>query len=160
MVAEHKPISVSEFDKFLAAPENRGKPFQLINGEIVEKVVTEEHGAIAINIGGEIRNYLQENKIGRVGAEVRHRAPDDEKNDLLPDVSFRRFRDTPITKVGPVPHMPDLAVEIKSPDDTYKGLREKARYYLSKGTQMVWLVFPEKRIVEVYTPDEEQILTE
>ena len=53
--------------------------------------------------------------------------------------------------------MPDLAVEIKSPDDTYKGMREKARYYLSKGTVLVWLVFPEKQLVEAYTLTDEQI---
>jgi hypothetical protein len=35
MVAEPKPIVLAEFDKFLAAPENRDKQFQLINGEAV-----------------------------------------------------------------------------------------------------------------------------
>src|SRR5262249_22713440 len=84
----------------------------------------------------------------------------DNENDLLPDVSVTLDLDNPLNKVGPLLYMPDLAIEVKSPDDTYKAMREKARYYLSKGTQMVWLVFPEKRIVEVYTSDDEEILTE
>ena len=55
--------------------------------------------------------------------------------------------------------MPDLAIEVKSPDDTYKQMREKADYYLQNGTKLVWLVYPEKRIVEVYTNEQQDILT-
>jgi Uma2 family endonuclease len=160
MVAQQRPISAADFEQFLLDPENREKHFQLINGEIVEKVVTQQHGIIAVNIASAIKAYLRDHKIGRVAVEVRHRAPDDSANELLPDVSFTRDLDKPVTDVGPVPYMPDLAVEIKSPDDTYKGMREKARYYLVKGTQAVWLIFPEKRLVEVYTTDDEQILNE
>jgi Uma2 family endonuclease len=48
--------------------------------------------------------------------------------------------------------MPDLAVEIKSPDDTYMFMRDKAEYYVQHGCHIVWLIYPEKRIVEVYQP--------
>ncbi len=48
--------------------------------------------------------------------------------------------------------MPDLAIEVKSPDDSYKGMREKADYYLANGSQMVWLVMTEKQQVEVHRP--------
>jgi Uma2 family endonuclease len=160
MVAQRKPIAVAEFDKFLRAPENRDKHFQLINGEIVEKVFTQKHGIIAVNIASEIKAYLRDHKIGRVAVEVRYRPADDDANELLPDVSFTRDLDRPVTEVGAVPYMPDLAVDIKSPDDTYKAMREKARYYLAKGTQLVWLVFPEKLIVEVYSLDDEGIFSE
>ncbi len=56
--------------------------------------------------------------------------------------------------------MPDFAVKIKSPDDSLKIMRAKARYYLSHGTRLVWLVNPEKRLVEVYMPEDELILNE
>lgn len=40
-------------------------------------------------------------------------------------------------------------------------MRECADYYLWHGTRMVWLVYPEKRIVEVYQPNADvQILLE
>jgi Uma2 family endonuclease len=160
MVVGRKTITVSEFEKFLAAPENRERLFELVNGEIVEKVVTQKHGIIAAFFATELNLYLRQNKIGRVGVEVRHQAAGDAENDRLPDVSFTRDLDKPVTEVGAVPYMPDLAIEIKSPDDTIKGMREKARYYLAHGSRLVWLVFPEKRIVEVYSPTEEQVLTE
>lgn len=160
MVVQHKKVTISEFERFLAAPENRERLFELVNGEIVEKVVTQEHGIIAGFFVTELNLYLRQNKIGRVGVEVRHQVVGDEENDRRPDVSFTRDLDKPITKVGAVPYMPDLAIEIKSPDDTFKEMREKARYYLAHGSRLVWLVFPEKRIVEVYSPTEEQVLTE
>ena len=56
--------------------------------------------------------------------------------------------------------MPDLAVEVKSPDDSLSKLREKAAYYLANGTLLAWLVYPKKRLVIVLTPDSEEILTE
>ena len=83
----------------------------------------------------------------------------DKRNARLPDVSFRAGSQTIVTK-GSVPQMPDLAVEVKSPDDAWKDLRAKARYYLANGTKLVWLVEPVRRFVEVYSADDEQVLFE
>jgi Uma2 family endonuclease len=91
--------------------------------------------------------------------EVRYRSPKDRHNARIPDVSYTVGDEELVTK-GSVPQMPALAVEIKSPDDALKKMREKARYYVENGTQLVWLVIPERHIVEVYTPDDEQILDE
>lgn len=49
--------------------------------------------------------------------------------------------------------MPDFAVEVKSRRKAYDQLREKARFYITNGTRLVWLVYPAKRIVEVYFAD-------
>ena len=45
--------------------------------------------------------------------------------------------------------MPDLAVEIKSPSNTLAELRQKAAIYLRRETQLVWIVIPDSRGVEV-----------
>ncbi|MBZ0315483.1 MAG: Uma2 family endonuclease [Anaerolineae bacterium] len=50
--------------------------------------------------------------------------------------------------------VPNFAVEVKSPSDKLPKLRTKVAYYLSNGTRLVWLVIPDKRLVEVYRPDE------
>ncbi|MEO0562963.1 MAG: Uma2 family endonuclease, partial [Chloroflexota bacterium] len=88
----------------------------------------------------------------RFGVEARFRPSGDHGNDRMPDV-FLRFTDAPRVTQGPVVGIPDIAVEIKSPNDSYKSMREKADYYLANGSLMVWLIFPEKHIVEVYQPD-------
>jgi len=151
---ENKLVTVAEFEEFIALPENRDRLLELVNGEIVEKMPTEEHGVIVLNIGTEIRIHVKQGQLGRVGVEIRHRRPDDQYNDRLPDVSFTSSeRALPLVKKGAVPQMPDLAIEVKSPDDTYKEMREKAAFYLANGARMVWLVYPEKRMVEVYRLD-------
>ena len=161
MSVQERLTTVEEFEQFIALPENSERLFELIGGEIVEKVPTEEHGLIAGNVHGYLWSFIKPQKLGRVTLEVRHGMPGDQHNDLLPDVSFTSAeRLLPVVKRGAVPHMPDLAVEVKSPGDSLKKLRTKAEYYLAHGTRIVWLVYPAKRLVTVLTPTSEDILTE
>jgi Uma2 family endonuclease len=143
-------ITTEAFEEFLAT-HHEGL-YELIEGEIVEKMVTEQHGSIAVNISAAIHAYLKKNKIGRVSVEARHAPVDDKFNDRLPDVSFRQTN-APAVEKGAVQGMPDLAVEIKSPDDSNKQMRATADFYLANGCKMVWLVFPDKKFVEVHQPD-------
>lgn len=161
MAVQQKRMTYSEFEAFTAAPENRDRNFELINGEIVEVSPTEQHATIAATIAGEIYAYLKQHSIGRVGVEPRHKIPDDHHNALIPDVAFTSTeRLLPIVKRGAVPQMPDLAVEVKSPDDSSLALRAKAIYYLNNGSSMVWIVYPDQELVEIYQPDTDvQILT-
>ena len=50
-------------------------------------------------------------------------------------------------------HAPLVAVEVRSESNTRRELRAKARRYLAQGTQMVWLVYPETRALELYRAD-------
>jgi len=158
MVTAKKLNSTSEFEALIARPENRERLFELVNGEITEKMPTEVHGAIAGNIITDLNLYLRQNRIGRAATEARHSV--DEHNDFLPDVSVILDASRVPVDAGAIPRMPDLAVEIKSPSDSLKGLREKARYYLAHGTRLVWIVLPQYKIVEVYTPDNEFVVGE
>jgi Uma2 family endonuclease len=127
---------------------------ELIDGRIVEKVTTEEHGVIAGIIIAEIRLFLKQNPHikGYAGVEISHRRPEDKYNDRKPDVSFRAT-DGKVSKAGILMQMPDFAVEIKSPTNGYDELRDKARFYIANGTRLVWLVYPTKQIIEVYLAD-------
>lgn len=161
-MAVQNKTTIDEFEVFIAQDENKERLFELIDGEIVENVVTEEHGIIAVNVSSALHQFVKAYNLGRVMVEVRHRIPDDVSNERLPDVSFTSAgRAMPLVTEGAVPQMPDLAVEIKSPSDRYIGMRQKAAYYLENGSRMVWLIFPEKRLVEVYKPDADiEILNE
>lgn len=155
VLIEKRLHTVDDFARFLALEENADRVFELIHGEIVEKVVTEEHGIIALNIGALIRAFVKPRNLGRVGVAISHRAAGDNYNERLPDVSFRSGTGTPVVKRGSVPHMPDLAIEIASPTNTPKGLRLKAEYMLQNGSLIVWLVYPERQVVEVCTITDE-----
>lgn len=161
MAIEQKRMTYEEFEAFADAPENSDRLFELIDGEIIEVSPNKTHGRIALRIGASIFNYLEAHPIGEADVEVRHKMPDDDYNAVQPDVAFTSVeRDDPNTRTGAVPYMPDLAVEIKSPNDTNVGLRKKAAYYLDNGALMVWLVNPDKRIIEIYQPDADiQVLT-
>jgi Uma2 family endonuclease len=49
--------------------------------------------------------------------------------------------------------MPDFALEVKSPNNSYDELRDKAKYYIAHGSRLVWLIYPSRLIVEVYFAD-------
>jgi Uma2 family endonuclease len=159
VVSKERLYTVEEFEDFIAQPTNREHLFELIHGEIVEKMPTEEHGEIALIIGSAVRAFVAKYKLGRVGVEIRHQMPEDKRNSRMPDVSFVAGNRPRVTEGG-VPQMPDLAVEIKSPADSLKELREKAQYYMLNGTRLVWIVDPAKKLIVVLTPDDEQILLE
>jgi len=142
--------TVAEFEQLFAQAVHGDRLLELINGEIVEKMPTEKHGVVAGNAVFALRSYVQIHKSGRVGVEVRHRLPEDELNSRMPNVSYSTVRRALVTK-GSVPTMPDLAIEVQSPNDSIKAMREKAAYYLANGTKLVWLVYPRKRMVKVYS---------
>lgn len=160
MAVEQRLYTVEEFEQFADSPENSDRLLELIDGEIIEKMPTEEHGNAAGNIYGYLWQFNRVHKLGRVVIEVRYRSVEDEQNARIPDVAFTLNPTQPLVKRGSVPRMPDLAVEVKSPDQSVKEMRDKVRYYLANGMKMVWLLFTDQRIVEVYTADEELILTE
>ena len=56
--------------------------------------------------------------------------------------------------------MPDIAVEIQSPDDSRKEMLDKADFYLANGVRVVVLIYTPKRIIEVLTPDDRELLNE
>lgn len=160
MAINKKLMTITEFEAFADAPENADRRLELINGKIVEKVPTEEHGVIALNFGTAIKIFVKANQLGgRVGVEIRHKIPLDAHNARMPDVAYTSAeRVLPLVKKGSIPQMPDLAVEIQSPDDTVEELRAKAAYYLQQGSRLVWLAYPPNQTVESCTWDGEQMM--
>jgi len=155
MVVEQKKLSVKEFEAQLEAGSDR--LLELFDGEVIEKLPTEVHGFIVAKIISVLFLFVEQHKLGYLVTETRHRLPDDQHNSLLPDISFIADQERELVSHGPIPQMPDLAVEVKPPDDTYKQMRAKAAYYTANGTKLVWLVYPEKQIVEVYQPGKADI---
>lgn len=160
MAIQKKITTIDEFEAWIALPAHAQRRFELLDGEIVEKMPTQFHAAIVSLLNFFLVAYLRQHPIGWALVEARYQLPDDEHNARVPDLSYVSDRSRPLVKKGPAPYMPDLAIEVKSPDDEYLTMRAKAAYYLDNGSRMVWLVFPEKQLVEVYRPDVDvEILT-
>jgi Uma2 family endonuclease len=150
-------VTPAEYEAFIARPEHAERRFELIDGEIIEKPMpTFEHGTIAALFSYYFWNYLLSHPsiAGNVAVEARHRPTGDALNDRIPDVSVV-LGDRPITRRGAANFLPDICIEIQSPDDALKGLRDKAAFYLAHGAKYALVVRPEKRLIEVYSADEE-----
>jgi Uma2 family endonuclease len=52
--------------------------------------------------------------------------------------------------------VPDLAIEVISPNDQYVDVVKKADLYLQDGIQRVWLVEPQTEIITVQSADNTQ----
>ena len=146
-----KTYDVDGFERFIAQPENQDRYFELINGEIVEKSMpTEEHALIAGIFLGEFYVYAKAHNLGLPGPEARFKVKGDKRNTRQPDVSMILDPDAPITTKGASTLVPDVIVEVMSPDDNIDELRDKAKYYIANGARLVILTFPRQKIVEVY----------
>jgi Uma2 family endonuclease len=50
--------------------------------------------------------------------------------------------------------VPNLVVEVRSPNDRHGRILRRIEQYLKRGVPMVWLVDPEELTVTAYTPNE------
>lgn len=149
-----KQYTVEEFNQFLQSTAADDGLYELIDGKIIDKSLTEEQGVIVTNIGSAVHGYTKQRRSGRVGIAVQHALPNDSWNVRIPLVSYSTQR-RPLKTKGNVPTAPDLAVEVQAPDESIKEMHTKATYYLVNGTKLVWLIYPTKRLVEVFTADGE-----
>lgn len=135
----------------LVAMGRAGYAFELVDGRMVSmNPPNHPHGEVAVTIATAMKIFVRANGLGRVVAESGYILKSDPDTVRGPDVSFVRAG-----RAGyPPPHgffrgAPDLAVEVRSPDDSMAGLLAKGAEYLSAGAQLVWIVDPEDRTVRV-----------
>src|SRR2546421_311079 len=110
-MAVQNKTTVKEFEEFIAQADNSDRLFELIDGEIVGKVVTQKHGVIAAKMVVRLGGFVEAHDLGLVMIEVNHKAPDDDLNERIPDVAFTSKGRILEVAHGAVPQMPDLAVE-------------------------------------------------
>lgn len=159
---ETKPITA---DEFIVLPDPRdGSKLELVKGEVVAMPPTGfEHGEIQLAIGSLIKVFLKSNPIGRVAVESGVITGHAEDTVRGPDVIYYSFnklpRDRRLVKYHELP--PDLCVEVLSPSNMKKELRDKIIEYFTVGVRMVWVVDPEDHSVTVLTsPDQGRALYE
>lgn len=77
------------------------------------------------------------------------------------DSQWRSYNDSPYFKLKKIvatfdfpPLCPDFVVELCSPTDNIKTVREKMAEYMVNGARLGWLIDPETRTVEIYEPGE------
>ncbi len=151
MELRERTYDIDALWQLICDEENNDKRFELIEGELFQMSPPGElHGHLAGEIYFYLRLFDSERKLGIPTVETGYYPQTDRRTLLSPDVAFRRVDHTspPLTNKW-APQMPDLAVEVISPSNAMAQVRRKAAIYLSHGTQLVWIVIPDRKGIEV-----------
>ncbi|MFN0096249.1 MAG: Uma2 family endonuclease [Dehalococcoidia bacterium] len=138
-------------DEFLALPEGEPPYSEYSRGEIHSKSPrTPPVSAVVREFITELGLYARSSREARVDTELLH-AHRAEQRAYLPDVSVTRRSRFPAGQTrGAVEVPPDLAIEVLSPSDGAGYVLDKVGFYLRAGTELVWVVDPEREVVTVY----------
>ncbi len=150
MGVQAQRVTLAEFERLALLPENVDRRLAYVGGEIVEGVSNNYASMVAARIVARLVLYVDGQGAGYVtGADGGYSVGQDR---YIPDAAFiskKKQPDPPHHTWNP--HPPHLAVEVLSPTDEPEVLRLKIANYLSAGS-IVWVVNPDKRQVELYTP--------
>ena len=150
------------------SPLMTGEEFVLIDGHeqmaLIDGVLVQEpdmpsvtHGEICLNVGGELRQFVKANKLGRVcGNDTSLRLRRNPDTVRGPDVCyFSTARMPPGQRLeGVTDVIPELVVEVRSPSNTWADLLAKVALYLEAGVTAVMVVVPEDETATVYRMNE------
>ncbi len=96
-------------------------------------------------------------RLGEAFTELLIHVPlaEDKTRDRRPDVSFFCYRGSTVNSpedpdANAWDVIPDVAVEVTSPSDQAEVQRKKVLEYFRVGVRLVWVVYPNLRVVDVY----------
>ncbi len=144
-------------DDLLRMPDE-GQGFELVNGELKGLNVSYLSTFVASRICTHVTNYVEANRLGWVSGEgTSYRCfPDDTDRVRRADVAFHRLDRLKVEQAITAGHMrivPDLVVEVISPNDLASEVNEKRTEWLDAGVQLVWVVDPVLQIVQAFLAD-------
>ena len=150
-------------EEFGVLPSSR-RPMELVRGRIVYmNVPGPRHGQMCGNTVWIFQDFVKRHDVGHVlcndSGVVTEHDPDTVRG---MDVSFYSYSRLP---KGPLPAryvdvVPELVVEVRSPDDRWSRILKKVSEYLEAGVTAVCVLDPKTETARVYSAEEtEQILT-
>ena len=150
MAVQEKLYTADELFEIAQRPENADKWLELWNGVIVEMPPpTSKHAVIVARILAFLFAFVEAHHLGYVtGADGGYiLAPG---YTFIPDVGFISKARQPKIPDKLFTAAPDLAVEVVSPSNHPRDLLTKIELYLTFGTRLVWVAYPDEQIVDVY----------
>ena len=137
-------------DELEQMPDDDSVQIELDEGELITMPpAAMDHGDCESRIDTWLGRYAREHNLGGVytGDTGFRLSPDTVR---APDIAFvRRERVEALRSKGFARGAPDLAVEIFSPSDDVRQLMRKVKQYFAAGCHTVWIVYPERREVQV-----------
>jgi Uma2 family endonuclease len=144
-------------------------PFELIDGERIAWMPgVARHTETIEAVKDAIKDYLREHPIGSVFTEATYvveYTKDWVKGSLTPDLLFfaadrlaQYKEENPDWGDKPYVLVPDIAIEVVSPNDVYSVINRKVMAYLRDGVKQVWVIDPQAENALVHTEDKTVIL--
>ena len=131
-----------------------GKRMELVKGKVYEMAPAGgRHGFVALRITTPLSAHVWQLDLGYVFAAetgfIIRRDPDTVR---APDVAFVSIDRMSLEDLpdGFIETIPDLVVEVVSPGDSRREVREKVEDWLRAGVRLVWVLFPATRTATVY----------
>lgn len=149
-------MTADEFFDWANRPENDGKHYDLVRGEVEEvSRPGERHGRVCSNGVFLFNVYIRRRRRGRILANdtgiILERDPDTVRG---PDIAlYDEIK--PFEELNPkfAEDIPRLVVEVLSPTDRIGKVMRRINDLLRAGVQLVWLIDPEDRNVTVHRAD-------
>src|SRR5499426_1979617 len=139
--------------------------YEIVNGQRVELPPMSAYTTwIASRLHLRLGLYAEDKGLGVSVSEMLFVLDAEHNLRRRPDVAFvstvRWPLDRALPETGDWEVVPDLAVEVISPNDIFKDVLAKVREYFHYGVQVVWVVAPEEQQVYVYdSPTHVRIMT-
>ena len=80
-----------------------------------------------------------------------HHQAGDLYNVRMPNIAYYAAATRPVVKEVFASIYPDLVVEVKALDEDETAITGRGLFYLTRGTKIVWLVYPDQRLIDVMT---------
>jgi len=142
-------------EDLLAMPD--GKSYELVGGQLVERKGGVESSWVAGQVCSRLHWFREEHPSGwTLGPDAGYQCfPYDPGRVRKPDVSFVKYGRFPggVLPEGWAKIVPDLVVEVVSPNDTAYRLEEKLDDYRKVGVPLIWVINPNSRTVRIHRID-------
>ncbi|HEY2537065.1 MAG TPA: Uma2 family endonuclease [Solirubrobacteraceae bacterium] len=148
--------TITTADELLHMPDD-GMRHELVRGKLLTMTPPgAEHGRVAVTVGGLLFIHARKTGSGVTVGETGFVLARDPDTVRAPDAAFiSKERAETIGRTPKYwPEAPALAVEVISPDDTYREVRDKAFEWLAAGSAIVLVVDPPKRTATVYSAED------
>ena len=141
-------------DDLLAMPDD-GMRRELIEGELIEMPpASDDHGFVGDEFSWQVGSFIRQRNLGRgrmaeTGFQL---APN---TVLAPDyafISYERMSSRPQSR-GYAQVVPDLVVEVFSPNDRHPPMARKVRLWLDAGVRLVLVIYPAAQEIHTHHDD-------
>ena len=157
LAAPVRPLLVADLSPedlaWMNGPGREGR-YEWVDGRAVRKPMSYEANRIAGRIAAHLGSYLLRQPIADILIEQEYQCfPVKPRQVRKPDLSLVLTARVPTPRpTGYLRFVPDLAIEVVSPNDLVYSLDEKLEDYRSAGFPLGWTVNPDSRLMRVHVP--------